>query len=67
MPFSPVHRRACRLFEVFDAVQAGGDPVAAGHHLARHLGVAAFVGRHQGANAQYIQGGENEAGQENPE
>src|SRR6266850_1675155 len=38
----PVLQR--RLLEVLEAVQARRDPVAARHHLARDLGVAALVG-----------------------
>ena len=55
-----------RLFEVLDAVQARGDPVAAGEHLARHLGVAAFVGRHQRAHAEQGQRDDGEGGEQAP-
>src|SRR6202035_3236113 len=41
-----------RLLEVFDAVEPRGDPVAAGHHLARDLSVAPLVRRPQSARPQ---------------
>jgi hypothetical protein len=41
----PVSER--RLLEIFDRVEPRRDPIAAGDHLARDLGVAAFVGIEQ--------------------
>ena len=54
----PVLQR--RLLEVLEPVQARGEPVAAGDHLARDLGVAALVGVEQVALAEIGEPGEGE-------
>ena len=58
----PVLQR--RLLEVLQAVQARRQPVAARHHLARDLGVAAFVGVEQIALPEVGEPGDAEDEQE---
>jgi hypothetical protein len=63
----PVLQRG--FFEVLDAVQARRQPVAAGHHFARYLGIATFVGVDQAAlfqRAEPGQGKDHDQGQQGP-
>ncbi|OMP13433.1 hypothetical protein COLO4_01699 [Corchorus olitorius] len=48
----PVLQR--RLFEIFEIVQTRRHPVAGGHHLARDLRIAAFIGPEQGGALEEV-------------
>src|SRR5262249_49800998 len=56
-----------RLLEVLVAVDARGQPVAGRDHLARDLGVAAFVGLGEMPVAQVAEPGEREEGEDREE
>ena len=60
----PVLQR--RFFEIFQIVQARRDPVAAGHHLARNLGVTAFIRLDQVTIFQIAEPDDHQSEQQQP-